>query len=284
MSAIHDAKQKAHRAERKARPWTVALARLGHAAKGLVYIIIGFLAFRAASGSGGETTTSQGALYRIAQQPMGGLLLGCVGIGLVGYALWRFVQAGLDTDGKGSDAKALLQRLGYALSGVTYAGLAFSAFKIVLHVRSKSASPQDWTAALLAQPLGQWLVAAAGAIVIGIGLNAFYKAYSAKFCERLNTAQMSPRELAGVSFIGRAGYAARGVVLSVIGWFLIQAALQSNPKQSRGLDQALDALARGSNGNWILGTVAAGLIAYGIYALAEARYRDFHGNSQNKQA
>jgi uncharacterized membrane protein YidH (DUF202 family) len=276
MNAMHDAKQSVRHVERKARPWTIALARLGHAAKGIVYLIIGFLAFRAASGSGGETTTSQGALHKIAQQPFGGILLGIIGIGLAGYALWRFVQAALDTDFKGSGAKGVLQRIGYAFSGFAYAGLAFSAFKIVLHVRSKSASQQDWTAAILAQPLGQWLVAIIGFIVIGVGLNAFYKSYTAKFCKHLKTAKMSRTELTWISYIGRAGYAARGVVLSIIGWFLVQAARQANPKQSRGLDQALDTLAHRSNGDLILGIVAIGLIAYGIYALAEARYRDFH--------
>ncbi|HEX8551898.1 MAG TPA: DUF1206 domain-containing protein [Abditibacteriaceae bacterium] len=276
MSAIHDAKQSVRQAERNARPWTIALARMGHAAKGIVYVIIGFLAFRAAFGSGGETTNSQGALHKIAQQPFGGILLFIVGVGLAGYALWRFVQSGLDTDFKGSDFKGIFQRIGYALSGFAYAGLAFSAFKIVLHVRSKSASQQDWTAALMSQPLGQWLVAIVGLIVIGVGLNAFYKSCTAKFCKHLETTKMSRRELAWVSFIGRAGYAARGVVLSVIGWFLVQAARQANPKQSRGLDQALDTLAHRSSGNLILGIVATGLIAYGIYALAETRYRDFH--------
>lgn len=277
MNTAHETKQTVRAAERQSRPWTELLARLGHAAKGVVYIVIGYLAFRAAFGGGGQTTNSQGALYKIAEQPFGRVLLTIVGIGFIGYALWRFVQAALDTENKGSEAKGIFQRIGYALSGLTYGGLALTAFKIVFQVRSKGgSSQQDWTARLLSQPFGQWLVGIAGLIVIGLGINAFYKAFTAKFREHLNTAEMSKAENTWILFLGRAGYAARGVVLSIIGWFLIQAARHANPKESRGLDKALDTLANQPNGRLLLGIVAVGLIAYGIYSLAEARYRKMY--------
>jgi hypothetical protein len=278
MTTAQEAKQTVRAAERQSRPWTVWLARLGHAAKGIVYIVIGYLAFRAAFGASGQTTNSQGALQKIAEQPFGKLLLFIVGIGFIGYALWRFVQAGLDTENKGSEVKGIFQRIAYMLSGLAYGGLALTAFKIVLNVKDKSGnSQQDWTARLLSQPFGQWLVGIVGLIVIGMGLNAFYKAFTAKFCEHLNTAEMSKTENSWATFVGRAGYTARGVVLSIIGWFFIQAARHANPKESRGLDQALDTLASQPNGRLLLGIVAVGLIAYGIYALAEARYRRMYG-------
>jgi hypothetical protein len=112
-----------------------------------------------------------------------------------------------------------------------------------------------------------------GLVIIGIGLHACYLAYSAKFREKLNTAQMSHTEDTWITRVGRAGLGARGVVLLIIGWFFLRAARQADPGQSGGLDRALDTLASQPHGRWLLGMVAAGLIAYGIYALAEARYR-----------
>jgi hypothetical protein len=258
----------------EAKPWAVALARWGHVSKGIVYIIIGVLAFGAAFGVGGRTTDSNGALHTIAEQPFGRVLLGLVGVGLLGYALWRFAEAALDPENKGSDAKGIGQRFGYAFSGFVYGSLAFTAFRIVLHVTGgNQTSQQDWTATLLARPFGQWLVAIVGLITIGTGISALAKAFTAKFREHLKIGEMDHDKEVWVTRLGRIGYGARGVVLSIIGVFFLNAARQANPQKSGGLDEALDALARQTYGPWLLGTVAVGLIAYGLYAVAEARYR-----------
>jgi multisubunit Na+/H+ antiporter MnhC subunit len=191
--------------------------------------------------------------------------------------LWRFVEAGLDPENKGTKAKGIVARIGSALSGLTYAGLGFTAFKIVAGVRDgKNDSQQDWTARLLSQPLGQWLVVIVGVIVIAIGLSAFYKSFTAKFREKLKTEQMSAVENTWITRAGRAGYGARGVVWAMIGWFLVQAGRHSDAKESRSLPQTLDTLAHQIYGPWLLGAVAAGLVAYGLYALAEARYRKIY--------
>jgi hypothetical protein len=196
-----------------------------------------------------------------------------MGFGLIGYALWRFVQAGIDPENKGSDAKGIMKRIGYAVSGLIHCGLAFTAFQIALGSAGSGSSEQNWTAKLLSQPLGQWLVGIVGLVVIGAGLYSCYQAYSAKFREKLNTAQMSHSEDTWVTRAGRLGLAARGLVLAIVGWFFIRAAQQADPGQSGGLERVLDMLANQLYGRWLLGAIAAGLIAYGIYALAEARYR-----------
>lgn len=275
----HEASNKAHEAKREAEPWVIALARFGYAAKGIVYGVIGILAFQAAFGAGGQTTDTRGALREIVQQPFGRILLGIIGIGLLGYVLWRFVQAGLDPEGKGSDAKGIVKRIGYAASGFAYAGLALAAFQILTGSGSGGGggqSQQHWTARLLAQPFGQWLVAIVGLIIIGIALNAFYVAYSAKFREKLKMGEMSSAEDTWVTRIGRAGLAARGVVFALVGWFFIQAALQSDASETGGLGKALSTLAGQPYGPWLLGLVALGVIAYGLYAIAEARYRKIY--------
>jgi hypothetical protein len=274
MTPAQPIQQKAAQATRQAKPWVEALARGGYVARGIVYLIIGVLAVQSAMHAGGKTTNAQGALHTIAGQPFGRILLLFVGLGLFGYALWRFVEAGLDPEGRGSDAKGLLIRAGSAVSGFVYTGLGLTAFRIVAGSSGGSgASQQDWTARLLSQPLGKWLVAAVGLGVIGIGIHALYKAFSAKFLKKLGTGQMSANQKTWITRLGRAGYGARGVVWIIIGWFLMKAGLNSNAGQSRSLPQALDTLAAQSYGPWLLGAVAVGLAAYGLYAIAEARFR-----------
>lgn len=254
--------------------WVERLARFGYAAKGVVYAIVGVLAVQAALGAGGRTTDTQGALQTIASQPFGRFLLALVAIGLIGYVLWCFVQAIKDAENKGSDAKGIIQRLGYGITGSIYAGLAISAVGIILGSRGGSSnSSQTWTARLLSQPFGQWLVGTIGAIIIGLGFYQFYRAYKAKFRQHLNWHEMSDKEQTWAMRLGRVGLTARGIVFIMIGGFLIEAARRFDPQQVRGLDGALQTLQQQSYGPWLLGLVALGLVAYGIYMGVEARYR-----------
>lgn len=264
-------KQQAKAATREASAWIEPLGRIGYAAKGIVYAIVGVLAVQAAMGSGGETTDTRGALQRIQEAPFGKVLLGLVAVGLVGYALWRLVQAFLDTDNKGSDAKGRITRLGYAVVGVVYLGLALSAIQLLRGSGGQNqGSEQDWTARLMAQPFGQLLVGLVGAGVIGIGLYQLYKAYSGKFREHLKLAEMSHTEAEWATRSGRLGFSARGIVFCIIGALLIAAALHSNASEARGLAGALETL---GGRPWLLGAVAVGLIAYAVFCLVEARYR-----------
>lgn len=254
--------------------WIERLARFGYISKGVVYAIVGLLAAQAAFGSGGRTTDTQGALQVIVNQPFGQFLLALVAIGLIGYVIWRFVQAIKDPENKGTDAKGLAQRLGYAVNGLIYASLALSAVQIILGSDGggNGNSTQDWTARLLSQPFGQWLVGIVGAFIIGLGFYEFYEAYSAKFRRKLNFHDLDQRERNIVMGISRFGLFARGVVFCIIGWFLIQAATRFDASQAGGLDQALQTLAQQSYGPWLLGIVALGLVAYGIYQVIQARY------------
>lgn len=258
-------------------PWFERLARLGFAAKGAVYFVIGLLAAQAAFGAGGKTTDTQGALQTIVTQPFGKFLLAIVAIGMIGYVLWRIVQTVFDPEHAGEElnGKRIAQRLGYAFSAVAYTGLAFTAIKLILGTGggNNGDSTQDWTARLLAQPLGQWLVGLAGVIAIGVGISYLYQAYTAKFQRHFKQHQMSPSEQTWAKRAGQFGIAARGIVFGIIGIFLILAAIRSDASQARGLGGALAALAQQPFGPWLLGLVALGFIAYSIYSLIEARYR-----------
>jgi hypothetical protein len=274
--AMARAGRKAHESARKASPWLVGLGRLGHVANGIVNLLIGALAVQVALGRGGATTDNKGALVRVAEAPFGRFLLIALTVGIAGYVLWRALQALLDTDNEGTDAEGIARRVGYAASGVGYALLAFSAIRLLRTGsagESTTQSAQDWTATFMGKPLGQWLVGVAGLAVIAIGGFQMYKGYSAEFRDDLELGRLGATEGNWVTRLGQIGYIARGVVFGVIGLFLIVAAIYANPGEARGVDSALATLARQPFGPWLLGAVAIGFVAYGLYMFAEARYR-----------
>ena len=131
----------------------------------------------------------------------------------------------------------------------------------------------DWTALLLPWPLGQVLVAGAGIAVACVGLRELYQAYKKGFLAYLKLDEMGERVRKWTERWGRLGIAARGIVFGVVGTFLIRAALEYDPQEARGLGGALQTLAEQPLGPWLLGVVALGLIAYGVFMLSVARYR-----------
>ena len=269
--SVRKVRQHTERAAWKATPWIERMARVGYAAYGIVYLLVGVLALQAAFG-GGETTSQEGALRQVLLAPLGRILLAMIVIGLLSYATWRLFQGIVDPENEGKGAKGIVKRVDHVLNGLFHAALAFSAGRLALGTGGGGGSPDDWTARLLAQPFGRWLAAIAGAVIVGAGLYQFYKAYKADFNE-LESGEMSARERTWATRSGRLGYAARGVVFGVIGVFLIRAALQTDPDEARGLGGALETLARQPFGPYILGAVALGLVAYGAFMFVMARYR-----------
>lgn len=284
QSAQRAAREAGHAAQRAAvtNPVVHALARLGFATKGVDYILMGVLAGAAALGPGGKTTDQQGAITTIASQPYGQALLAVVLVGLAGYALWSFALGLLDVEHQGTSAKGLVARAGHLVIGASYALLAYGAFRLLTDTggvgQSSNATARDWTARLLSTPVGVPLVVAAGIAVIGLGVFMEYRAYTANFAGALKSAELRERLHRTLVTVGRVGYAALGVIFGIIGLFLIVAALRHDPDDARGFGGALLALEREPAGPYLLGAIALGLIAFGLYSLAEARYRRI-GNS-----
>jgi hypothetical protein len=275
-SPVDQARQHAREAVHKASPFVEKFARFGYAAKGVVYVIVGALAAMAAFGAGGETTGSRGALDTIAAQPFGRVLLGVVAFGLLGYACWQFIRAVEDPENEGSDRKGIAKRIGFFISGVVHLSLVFAA---VQTLRGSGGSGDDdagargWTAELMSYPAGQWLVAAVGLGIALYGLHQLYRAFKAKLDKMLALGGLDPAVARWVRYVSRFGMAARGVVFAIIGGFLVTAAVQEDASEARGVAGALRALEQQPYGPWLLGIVALGLIAYGVYEFVKARYR-----------
>lgn len=248
------------------------LSRAGRfAARGIVYIIIGILAIKLAPGSGGTSANQLGALRAIAAQQFGSVLLILVAIGLGGYALWRLVRGLLGHGPEGSDSG--IDRVAALASAVVYAGLCAIAVEILLGSGASSGGAQKTTAGVFGWPAGSWLVAIAGVVLIGVGLFQGYRGISRDFLEDSKTEEMSPRTRNWIRRIGTLGHLARMVVFCLVGAFLVHAAVDYNPNRAVGLDGALAKIDQASYGPLLLGLVTAGLMAFGIYSLSDARYR-----------
>jgi hypothetical protein len=199
------------------------------------------------------------------------VLLILVAIGLGGYALWRLVHALLGHGPEDSDSG--FERLAAFGSGIVYAGLCAIAVEILLGSGGSSGNASSTTAGVLGWPGGTWLVGIAGAALIGIGLYQGYRGLSKDFLKDSKTEQMSARVRDWIEWIGSFGHLARMIVFGLVGVFLIKAAIDYNPNNAVGLDGALAKIAHASYGPFLLGIVAAGLIAFGVYSLSDARYR-----------
>jgi hypothetical protein len=173
--------------------------------------------------------------------------------------------------------QGLAARIGHAITGVIYSGLVVWAVGLIVGTNRGDAGAEDATrdrtAWLLAQPLGAWLVGITGAIVVGVGLYKLWQAWRSDLCERLQLQELGHAEQTWITRLGRAGYAAHGITLGLIGAFLIGAAVQAEPDTARGLGGALATLAEQPAGPWLLGIVAVGLVAYGLFMGVQARYR-----------
>lgn len=248
-------------------------ARSGFVARGFIYGIIGVLALELAlPDTSGTTTTQQGALKQIAQEPFGEWLLIAMAIGLAGYALWRLIRAAI---GHGPESEESgLDRIAGAVSGVMYGVLCATAISILIDSGSSSSSgASQTTGGVLGWPGGTWIVGIAGAVLVGVGLEQAYEAFKQKFLEKSKTEEMSPRVEQGFTMLGVFGLLARAVVFVLIGYFLIRAAIDFNPQEAVTIDGALAELKDASYGPVLLGIVSAGLIGFGLYSLVDARFR-----------
>jgi hypothetical protein len=266
--------EEARQRGRSGSGWYAWLARAGLVAKGVSFAIVGVLAIKLAFGHGGKATSREGALHTLAGESFGKVVLVLLVVGFAAYAIWRFVEAWA---APGDDSKKWAKRAASVGRGLVYAALAYGAAKILAGAGGSSSQNErahETAATLLSWPAGTWLVGIAGAVAIGVGLWNLYRGLSRKFEDKWRTGEMRATARRWGGRVGAVGHVARAVVFGLIGVFVIKAALEYDPKEAIGLDGALQKLASATYGPYLLGLTAAGLVAYGIYCLVDARYRD----------
>ena len=248
------------------------LARLGLAARAAIYLLIGILAIALALGSPRGEADQRGALQALTRHTGGTALVWVIAVGPAAYALWRFSEAAFGVVGEGNKAVPRLQSFA---RGVIYTFFAVSAFTLLLQNSSSSQAGQqaEFTAKTMRHTGGRWAVGIVGAVVVICGLVLVWQGLTRSFEKYLNLGQMSPRTRRVVEFLGVFGTAARGAVFALAGALVIVAAVQYDPRKATGLDGALRQLADSSSWSWLLYLIAAGLVVFGIYGFAEAKWR-----------
>jgi hypothetical protein len=261
----------------KARDWKEPIGRVGLVGQGVVATIIGIIAIRIALGKKDDAATSDGAVAWLAHQPLGKFLLVALTVALFALALWRFLCAAMGDPVEGSEPK---DRVKYAVLGVVYLLLAVATLGVTVANRTGSGDKaestqsgdegsQKATSTLFDWPAGRWLVGLLGVAVIGYaGYNFYKQVIKRKFVERLDADRGS-----WVVRLGLLGYTAQSLVYAVVGYFFIQAAIAFKSSTAKGPSGALIELGNTAAGKVLLWVIALGLFAYGIFCIAEAKYR-----------
>jgi hypothetical protein len=236
------------------------VTRLGFAARGLMYGAIGWLAIVS-----GRTEDAKGIIGYL-EHKAGAVLVAIMAAGFFSYAAWRFLEAWLDTEDHGRDAKGVAVRLGGAGSGLIHLGLGVAAILAAFHARRGSGDgPESGAAMALSLPGGEWLLYLAAAVAAGAGIQQFRKAWLMKFLRHFKA---DAAKRAWIGWLGRIGYAARGCVFLIVGWLLLGAARTHSAGVAGGIDDAIGSLPR-----LIQLAVAAGVLLFGLFSLTEAAYR-----------
>jgi hypothetical protein len=250
--------------------WVDPLMRIGYAARGVVYLLVGALAF-IASVDGGSTPNSKSALGSLLGQPFGKAMLAIIAIGLVAYALWSFIDAAMDLDDKGSELKGMAGRAAVAISGAIHLALALSVAPLALGVGSRQGNgdTDHWTAVLMGQPFGRWLVATVGIVAIAIGVQHLVKAYRSGYRHHLRYTRAAAR----LDPLLKMGLAAHGVVVVIVGGFFILAAWTNDPSRAGGVREALSMVRSSDAGDILLAIAGIGLVGFAVYCFIVAAFR-----------
>ncbi|WGM40582.1 DUF1206 domain-containing protein [Caulobacter sp. NIBR1757] len=267
-------------------PWTrrkpskpaVALewaARAGYAARGFVYLSIGGLAASSAIELARTPTGAKGAIAALAEWPLGQVWAALIAIGLIGFALWRGVQAVFDADRQGSDPKGLASRAGQAISGLVYGALAWSILELLDELEDygeadETESAQQGAAQLLSLPFGGWLLLIVGVFVLAVGVAGVVQAFRTDFGKRLGCKAGTRR---WACWVGRIGYGMRGLAFLPLGLILVRAGWDARASEVRNLGGALQSLEAQPFGSAVLFVTGLGLAAFGLYAVLEALWR-----------
>ncbi|MFC8508830.1 DUF1206 domain-containing protein [Streptomyces sp. NPDC057411] len=252
-------------------------ARVGFAARGVLYLLVGVLAVRIGLTGTNEQADRGGALTEVAATPFGAGLLWALGVGLAGMAVWRlsealFGSAGPKGDGAGKRALSGARFVFYGVS--SFLVLAFAAGDRGSGAGNTDRQSQDITGRLLALPGGQWWVGAVAAGFLGAGLWIAGRAALRTYRKHLTWDRMSKHQRRFMDVTGIGGGVGRGLVFGAVGYFGLRAAVTFDPKESKGMDDAIRSFAQTPAGPWLLVAVALGLVLFGVFSFGQAKWRD----------
>lgn len=250
-------------------------ARIGFGARGFVYLSVGLLVLFATLGLIGDAVGVRGALEWLSRQPLGRIWMLLVGLGLTAFVVWRMLQSLFDADHEGTSWRGLATRLSQLFSGLSYAALALAAFVLFAGPRASDpsegvAESRERAAMMLDLPFGRWLLVAAGLTIFGIGAANVVKAWREDFSEYLAcSVQMCRR----VTPLARFGHVARGLAYLPLAGLVVLAGWHARAEEVTSFGAALEAVERRTAGNWIVGLIALGFVAFGVFSFIEARFR-----------
>jgi len=247
------------------------MARTGLVARGVIYLLIGWLAVEVAIGHSSQRPSQQGALELLAGKSYGLITLWLLGVGFAGYSLWRLSEAAFGVTG---DGRGVGPRLKSLVRAIVYAFLAVLTFEVISGAAgNQTHKQQDLTAKVMHHAGGQWLVGIVGLVIVLAGLVLVAEGIRRKFMKYMRTGEMSPRTRRIVEKLGMIGTIARGIVFAIVGALIVDAAITFDPKKAGGLDKALLTLRHQDFGQFLLLITALGVLIFGIYGLCEARWR-----------
>ncbi len=251
------------------------LGRVGWLTKGIVYVLAGGLALlivgRSFGWSDQSTGTSEasptGAIKEVAHSGGGPLLLVVLAVGMFLYAAWRVATAVLPGS---TDAEGTATRVGYLVSAVIYTTFGLTAIGLARAPETNANGNQkvtDMTGRMMEHSAGRWLVGIAGVIAIGAGLYRIVKGFKRDVTDDVDMGGMSAERARWTRRLGAVGEVGRGIAISVIGFFLLRAAITFDPAQATGLDGALRRVALNPLGVILVAVVGIGFVGYGIFCV-----------------
>jgi len=253
------------------------IARTGLVAKGVIYAIIGILTFLAAFNLGGQKAGKLQVIDFLEKQTFGKVLLIIIALGLLCYAFWRLTQATKDPESLGTNKKAKVKKIGYFVSGLIYFGIGVLAFLDAIGFANSSSGSSGKNSSFLATDFGLTVLGIVGVILVGVGIYQFTRIKEDKFEKKFSVKALSEQKRKKTIYNSAYfGLASRGVIFLILGFFSIKAAFTSNPNEIKTTTEVFSFIEESSYGSWLLGIVAAGLIAYAIYTFMLAKYRRFN--------
>ncbi|MFM6852193.1 MAG: DUF1206 domain-containing protein [Terrabacter sp.] len=268
MNAPVETAESVHRSK-----WLDHAIRVGLVAYGIVHLLVGWLALQLAFGEKEDKASNQGAMHYLAQQPMGGVLVWMIAIGMTLLVIWRLLEFAFGYPEESDDKKRWRKRATSLGKAIIYGALAWSAFKTATGSGGGSKGGTDTTTAKIMQlPGGQLIVGAVGLAIIGYGISLVVRGWTEKFRENLDAQGQSGQDGSAYVMLGKVGYISKGVAIAIVGALFGYAAITHNAKKSGGLDQALQALREQPFGQVLLTAIALGIAAYGLFCFARAKH------------